>query len=153
MNNVQKTLLKFSGCLTKALSEYHSGWGTEDYVVLAKKYYLADQGKAFQGDLSWAVVKNLPKFAVDPSVLTQEMKRGLLLDENDDPVPGTASSAKSLSMAERPNVGKKKAKKAKMEKACSQKASTALPLNDRQQIWDRLPASNELRSSVARIAF
>jgi hypothetical protein len=153
LNVVQKSLLKFAGCFNKALSEYHSGWALDDYMILAKEYYLSDVKKAFQGDLCWAVVKNLPKFAIDPAVLTKEMRRALLLDEDEVPALATASSARLLSMAARPEVGKKKAKKTKFESPNFQSPSSASSFDDRQRVFDRLAASNELRSSIAKDRF
>ena len=46
----------------------------------------------------------MPKFTIDRSVLTKEMKRALLLDE-EVTAPGTALSAKSLSLTARPDTG------------------------------------------------
>ena len=58
-NTIQKALLKYAGCLNKALSEYHSGCSWDDYYLLAKKFYAADKGSTFSYDLCWYRGQNL----------------------------------------------------------------------------------------------
>eukprot|EP00474_Spongospora_subterranea_P007748 CRZ08206.1 hypothetical protein [Spongospora subterranea] len=78
------------------------------------------------------------------------MARALLLDKCDEPA-GTTSSEGDLSMAARPEIGNKKAKKAKLT-PISQSITPVCP-EERSKIWDRLATSNELRSAVAKDRF
>lgn len=131
VNAIQKALLKFTSCMNKAVSEYHSGWTFDDYLTLAKKYYQSQTNKVFAHELSWFEVKALPKFCIATDEMSQQMKKALELDntdsEGDNPGslnaeddaqearPGSASSKRSLRMTPRPSIGKKAAKKLKYE--------------------------------------
>ncbi|XXQ34191.1 Uncharacterized protein PBTT_06363 [Plasmodiophora brassicae] len=54
---VQKCLLKFSGCMSKALAGSHSGWALDDYTNLAKECYHKEMEKEFGRELVWAEVR------------------------------------------------------------------------------------------------
>lgn len=162
LNHLQKSLLKFAGCLTKALQEYHSGWSWEDYHVLAKRYYAADQrGKSFSADLSWQEVKDMPKFAIDYSAMCPAQKAALLLDNlpSDDAdipevdktqiIPGSSHSSKSVAMARRPSVGKKQGKQLKFSKLTDEADASQA---SRLAVLDRMASSNEMNVSLKQEA-
>ena len=64
LNVVQKSLLKFAGCLNKALSEYHSGWAMDDYVTLAKKHTTSPMSRRLSREIfagpSGRICRSLP---------------------------------------------------------------------------------------------
>ena len=135
INTIQKALLKFSACMNKALSEYHSGWSFEDYMAVAKKYYLSETGKQFLHELSWLEVKQLPKFAISTENMSKDIKRALDLDqepesnpsEQQEPertAPASTSSNRSVRMTPRPAFGKKTGKKLKFESKADENESS-----------------------------
>ena len=113
LNVVQKALLKFSACMNKAISEYHSGWQMDDYMSLAKQNFQKETGKPFAHELCWLEVEQLPKFCLIIDDMTPQIKKALKLDEIDDDdetaddnslavkedkIPGSASSKHSFKM-------------------------------------------------------
>ena len=147
LNVIQKALLKFSSCLNKALAEYHSGWCIGDYISAAKQIYSGDVKKQFSFELCWMELKDLPKFSIDTEVLSSDMKRALSLNEaveNATTTPG-ASSNKSLSMARRPDIGKKKAKKLKFGEPCSNLS--------RDRIFEQIATNSAERTKNQRESF
>ncbi|CEP03954.1 unnamed protein product (mitochondrion) [Plasmodiophora brassicae] len=157
-STLQNGLLKFVGCLNKAFAEDHSGWSYDDYFDMAKKYYLAITNREFNRNCLWLEVKRLPKFAADVNQMSPSSKRGLSLDSADgqqpdvdgDAVDGVADQNSpdipKLALAQRPSIGKKKAKKIKFEKAQTNEASVSML----GQWMQQMAKAQEERLSVCR---
>ena len=122
----------------------------EDYITQAKTFYLKDVGKQFSFELCWKAVKDLPKFCIESENFSNEMKRALDLDD-EKAEEGAGNSPlsdpkKSLKMASRPEIGKKKAKKLKFEKS-------GLAASPRDAIFERIAKNNEQRAQNQRDHF
>jgi hypothetical protein len=159
LNMIQKALLKFSACMNKAISEYHSGWQMDNYMSLAKQNFQKETGKPFAHELCWLEVKQLPKFCLNTDDMTVQMKKALQLDDDEetkddtedegsaakeDKIPGSNTSKRSLKMTPRPEMGKKAAKCHKNE--------AARQMNEERKaaFYKRLADSNEQRTAVQK---
>jgi hypothetical protein len=121
-NNVlQKLVNKFVGCLTKAFNTYHSGWSLEDYTMDAKKLFSLEQKKPFPHEEAYLILKTLPKFEIDMSIMPEQVRKALgFLEDNtviEEGLVTTPVVKSSSGMQRRPeSSGKKIAKRLKFGK-------------------------------------
>ena len=160
INTIQRALLKFSACMNKAITEFHSGWSLEDYISLAEKYYLAETGKQFAHQMCFQEVKRMPKFCINAEGMSSQMKQALELDEEDiaidcddeqaaqeAPATGSASSSRTLRMAPRPKYGKKAAKKLKFTEASESKTDSS---SSRQLLYRQIAENGQAKAAAQR---
>jgi hypothetical protein len=136
--HLAKACSKFTGCLTNSLKRFRSGWSYDDYVTEAKRLYRLEVKKDFTFEFVYNIVKNLPKFAVDPHSMSPQVVAALNLD------------APTGELRERPDIGKKAAKKRKFDAEKHQKETSGG--DERTLAINRLAKATEEKTKVIAYA-
>ncbi|KAH9162646.1 hypothetical protein LEN26_000837 [Aphanomyces euteiches] len=110
---LSKKTNKWVGCLSEALRDYHSGWQYNDYVEQAQvNYALSNDGHRFKHEEVYKILSKLPKYSVSLDQIKSKVTDALGLDIAD---VGDGTIEPVIQVAERPNEGKKLAKKRKID--------------------------------------